>query len=228
LPWNYPFSLRWSVRCGVWFALFCPETAPDPFSTPVLLFRRVALGVAPQGSHKSVRAQLRHTARQATASPVRFAIRCRHVDRVTKVRCPCPVSRQRLCGSAPPSLGRVLAVQVPRRHRYYGVLRFPAVRSVPLRFLRKTVTTPCVCVRISDQARRRLGARGFQVRQPLGSLLVKRWRRSGVPSSWGTLVCLCPVLGPRQDQRSRPYTASAWPPFIQRRRLLARGNFGAQ
>ena len=30
------------------------------------------------------------------------------------------------------------------------------------------------------------------------------WRRSGLPGSWGTLVCLRPVLRPRQDRRTRP------------------------
>ena len=34
--------------------------------------------------------------------------------------------------------------------------------------------------------------------------MLKRWKRQGVPSSWGTLFCLRPVLGPRRDQPVRP------------------------
>jgi hypothetical protein len=56
----------------------------------------------------------------------------------------------------------------------------------------------------------------------------ERWRPWGVPSSWGTLVCLRPVLRPRRD---RPYQAAAvgrrGPTRIVRRGLSTRGNFGA-
>ena len=51
---------------------------------------------------------------------------------------------------------------VPRVHQYYGALRFPTARPDTLRFLRVTVTTPCACFRLSDQARRRLAARSFR------------------------------------------------------------------
>jgi hypothetical protein len=34
---------------------------------------------------------------------------------------------------------------------------------------------------------------------------IKRWKRQDVPSSWGTLVCLGPVLRPRRDRQVRPY-----------------------
>src|SRR5258707_15036133 len=30
-------------------------------------------------------------------------------------------------------------------------------------------------------------------------------RRPDLPGSWGTLVCLCPALGPQQDRRPRPF-----------------------
>lgn len=33
---------------------------------------------------------------------------------------------------------------------------------------------------------------------------IKRWKRQGVPSSWGTLMCLRPALRPRRDQPARP------------------------
>jgi hypothetical protein len=42
----------------------------------------------------------------------------------------------------------------------------PRAHPVALRFLRVAVTTPCVCVRLSVQARRRLAAWGFRDWQP--------------------------------------------------------------
>lgn len=36
------------------------------------------------------------------------------------------------------------------------------------------------------------------------SQILSDWRRQDLPSSWGTLVCLCPVLRPRQDRRTWP------------------------
>ena len=44
-------------------------------------FGRVAPGVTPRGSHRSVRARLRHTARQGTGSPSRVGIPAGCVDR---------------------------------------------------------------------------------------------------------------------------------------------------
>jgi hypothetical protein len=104
--------------------------------------RRVSPAVARRASHRSVRAQLRHTARQATGSPYRFASRGHSVNQGAEVQCPRLVSCPQDCSSALPSLHRVLAVRVPRLRRYYEVLRFPAALPVTLRFLRLTVTIP--------------------------------------------------------------------------------------
>jgi hypothetical protein len=131
--------------------------------------------------------------------------------------------------SAPPSLPRVQAEPVPLLRRYYEVLRFPDVLAAVLRFLRATVTIPCACLRHSCQVRRRLGAGGFgSGTSPRGQFL-KRWRRPGVPSSWGTLLCLRPALGPRRDQRYQALTVGRHGPTrIQLRGLSTRGNFGAR
>ena len=43
----------------------------------------------------------------------------------------------------------------------------------------------------------------------------------GVPSSWGTLLCLRPVLRPRRDRTTRPYGGPTRPPGCQNRRLAA-------
>ncbi len=154
---------------------------------------RVALGVTSQGSHRSGRAQLTHPARLVAVSRALcypWSFRGQWIG----VQCPRTVARARFRDKAPPSLHWLLAARVPRLLWYYGVLRFPYALPAALRFLRATVTIPCACVRLSIQVRRRLGARGFRVWQPLDSQSLKRWRRTGVPSSWGTLVCLCPVL----------------------------------
>ena len=52
------------------------------------------------------------------------------------------------------------------------------------------------------------------------------WRRQGLPRSWGTPMCLCPALRPRQV-RSHPTTrgASTRPPLKSKRRLLQLDSF---
>src|SRR5262249_35601017 len=147
-----------------------PERAGD------LLLRaglgRVGGGVAPAASHRSGRAQLRHPARPvADSHALRYPWSFR--GQLIEVQCPRAVARPRPRDEAPPSLPRVLAARVPRPQRYYGALRFPAVLAVPLRCLRKTVTTPCACVRRSTQARRRLGARSVRVRPPPGPVVIE-------------------------------------------------------
>ncbi len=172
------------------FALWLQE---NRFRVVPRKMSRVALGVTSQGSHRSGRAQLTHPARLVAVSRALcypWSFRGQWIG----VQCPRTVARARFRDKAPPSLHRLLAARVPRLLWSYGVLRFPYALPAALRFLRATVTIPCACVRLSIQVRRRLGARGFRVWQPLDSQSLKRWRRTGVPSSWGTLVCLCPVL----------------------------------
>ena len=132
--------------------------------------RRVGGGVAPAASHRSGLAQLRRPARPvADSHALRYPWSFR--EQLIEVQCPRAVARPRPRDEAPPSLHRVPAARVPRLHRYYEALRVPAVRPVPLRCLRKTVTTPCACVRRSTQARRRLGARSVRVRPPPGPVV---------------------------------------------------------
>jgi hypothetical protein len=51
----------------------------------LLFMGRVGEGVASLSSHRSVLAQLRHTARHVTGLPPRCAIRCRYVDKVLRL-----------------------------------------------------------------------------------------------------------------------------------------------
>jgi hypothetical protein len=132
--------------------------------------------------------------------------------------------------SAPPSLPRVQAEPIPLLRRYYEVLRFPTARDAALRFLRATLTTPCACLRVSGQVRRRLGAGGFWVwHLPAQASMLKTWKRQGVPSSWGILMCLRPALRPRRDPHYQAIAVGRHGPTHNvPRGLSTRGNFGAQ
>src|SRR5262249_58163431 len=45
---------------------------------------------------------------------------------------------------------------------------------------------------------------------------VRRGRAAGLSGCWGTLVCVRPVLGPRQDRHARPWRRSnTVPPLVQ-------------
>jgi len=131
--------------------------------------------------------------------------------------------------AAPPSLPRVQVEPVPLLRRYYEVLRFPTARDAALRFLRATLTTPCACLRVSGQVRRRLGAGGFWVwHLPAQASISKTWRRQGVPSSWGILMCLRPALRPRRDPHYQAIAVGRHGPTHNvPRGLSTRGNFGA-
>ena len=66
--------------------------------------------------------------------------RCRSTGRV---------ALQRSRNPAPPSLGRVPSGRVPRRHRYYEVLRVPGLRLASLLLHSLRDTTTCACALLS-------------------------------------------------------------------------------
>ena len=123
------------------------------------------------------------------AFPLRYPLALRLPE--TEVRRPRQVSRQRFCGSALPSLSRVPAVRVSRRPWYYEVLRRPVSRSPHFVSFAWRYHPVRLCSFL-PQARRRLGAWSFRDWQPRASL----WSgdEQGLPGSWRTLLCLCPVL----------------------------------
>src|SRR5207249_7210216 len=83
----------------------------------------------------------------------------------------------------------------------------------------------CSCL---PQARRRLGAWGFRVWQPRANVFPE-WRRPGLPSSWGTLVFLRPVLRPRQVRTHQAITVRQHGPRVVNREGITRQvPFGAQ
>jgi hypothetical protein len=161
---------------------------------------RVGGGVAPAASHRSGLAQLRHPARPvADSHALRYPWSFR--GQLTEVQCPRAVARPRPRDEAPPSLHRVLAARVPRLPRYYEALRFPAALPDTLRFLRMMVTRPSrLCSFLLPSPTPTWGREVLGLALSQGQML-KSWRRQGVPSSWGTLLCLRPVLRPRQEQR---------------------------
>ena len=94
----------------------------------------------------------------------------------------------------------------------------------PARFvvLRTPVTDPRACVR---SARPDAGRRPGALRGGSSTPLFPIRQRSDLPGSWRTLLCLCPALGPRQDQRTRPCGALTRPPTETRRRLPRKYDF---
>jgi len=50
----------------------------------------------------------------------------------------------------------------------------------------------------------------------------------GIPGSWGIRCAYALFSDPGRTDASSHFDAPTWPPFRQRRRLQARGNFGAQ
>jgi hypothetical protein len=189
---------------------------------------RVALGVTSQGSHRSGRAQLTHPARLVAVSRALcypWSFRGQWIG----VQCPRTVARARFRDKAPPSLHRLLAARVPRLLWYYGVLRFPYALPAALRFLRATVTSPCACVRHSNQVRRRPGAGSFRVWQPPAKPVIKEMATYGRPKFLGNpcapMPCSLTPAGPRQQAT----TLLRHGPRSQHDEGYPRvGNFGAQ
>jgi hypothetical protein len=186
-------------------------------ATPEMV-RRVGGGVAPAASHRSGRARLRHPARQTTDSRARCGIRRGYVDRGTGDEAPALWPPGRAVVRRPlPSTGS-------RRVRFPGLRgtmeRCDSLRTVTAGFLVVHPPLPLgyVCFRLSLPARRRPGARGSRTAAPRGAIAVES---QGVPSSWGTLLRRCRVLGPRRDRTTRPYSGPTRPPIWRSRRLPA-------
>ena len=54
------------------------------------------------------------------------------------------------------------------------------------------------------------------------------WERQGLPGSWETRCAYALFSDPGRPNASGQYKALTWPPLASRRRLRAKGNFGAQ
>jgi hypothetical protein len=116
-----------------------------------------------------------------------------------------------------PSLHRVAAGPLPRLRRYYegAVTSCRSSRRTSLSFVwRLPRSHSNVSLRNGRVPPPQPGV-GHPV-SPAGSV---PWKRQDLPRSWGTLMCLCHVLRPRQDQSVRPYDGPVLPPLCPQRRL---------
>jgi hypothetical protein len=85
----------------------------------------------------------------------------------------------------------------------------------------------CACVCLSRLARRR--PRGLELWDWQPQRQLERWRRQDLPGSWKTLLCLRPVLRPRQDRRIRPIRCADVAPAPSTAKTRCKNtNFGAQ
>jgi hypothetical protein len=111
---------------------------------------------------------------------------------------------------APPSLARIPSGTVLLVPWYYGVLRRPGSLFAALRCLRVAIPAraPAFVSPTRPDAGRGPGAFGSGSPTPVFT----DGETQGFSGSWGTPVCLCPVLGPRQDCSVRPYDGYSMAP----------------
>ena len=100
--------------------------------------------------------------------------------------------------------------------------RSDSLPPVPPRFvsLRLAIPSRVACVR-SRSGPTPTGGQGFVVRLSPAPDVVEM-ETQGVPSSWGTLMCLCPVLRPRQDRYHQAIAVRRRGPRVMQRRRLPR------
>jgi hypothetical protein len=183
---------------------------------------RVAPGIAPWRSHRSVRAQLRHTVRPVMDSPSRFAIRGRYVDPRTRYgaldglpnhesmtnislpstgspryRFPSFDSTMKMCDSLPPS------------------------RRASLPSLGDTLCGACRSLPAIQNAKSR--ARGSHAGPPTGLVHRETIRVSQVPGeSWYAYALL---FDPGRTDVTGHTSPSARPPLCPQRRLPRKSSF---
>ena len=112
------------------------------------------------------------------------------------------VSLQQFRNPAPPSLRRVPAGWVPRLHRYYEALRFPTDRLAALRGASRGDTSPCACIRLSAQVRRRPAARSLWSGAPRPDFRRGEVRASQVPGEPWCVYAL--FFDPGGTRRTKP------------------------
>jgi len=143
---------------------------------------RVALGVAPQGSHKSGRAQLRHPVRPVMAARARFAVRGGCVNPQLRYKAPIGF----------PPHGSMTGIPLPstgspryRFPRFNGTMKMRDSRRPSHRasFPSLGDTRRCACRFAPSGPERTTAGLGFVIRSPLPEN--NAWRRSGPPKFLG-------------------------------------------
>jgi hypothetical protein len=157
----------------------------------------------------------------------RSAIRCCFVDTSTGSDAPAMFPSNGVMTRRPLLSAGSLGV-VPPPHRYYGTLRLPTVPLASLRCLRSAIQPVASWFAPKRPRRAIVGSGELMTRFPSR---VSRWRRSGLPGSWGTLMIIVRALRPRQD-RSRSVgpseTRPARPPLMSTTKAPGVFSFGAQ
>jgi hypothetical protein len=172
--------------------------------------RRVGPGVGPRASHRSVRAQLRHTARQVTGSHPGYALRGRCGNRGPRLGFLARwLGRGSVTRPSLPSAGRPQG-EFPDFH---GTIKgSDSYRPVPPDSGVRPAIPPLRRTLRSAGARRTPRQPGvFRFGNPV-SRSDGRGRAAGLSGCWGTLVDVRRVLGPRQAPGARPVAASGHGP----------------
>jgi hypothetical protein len=178
--------------------------------------------------HTSGRAQLRHPVRPVMEPRSRLASRGGYVDPELGYKVP--------IGLPPhgPTIGIPLPSPGPPRYRFpcfIGTMRMCDSRRPSHRasFPSLGDTRRRACRFAPGGPERTTAGRGLLIRSPLPEKAPGD--DPGLPSSWGTLVCLRPALRPRRDRRYRDKAIAVdrrGPTHIVPRGLSTRGNFGAR
>jgi hypothetical protein len=120
-------------------------------------------------------------------------IRCSSVDTIRGTR-PSACSRTSNLRHGVPFSPRGSGGPVPPVQRYYGTLRLPTVHFAALRCLRLAIPPVASCllptIATHDRGHRGVVGSGLPSRN-------SRWKRSGLPGSWGTLMIIVRALRPR-------------------------------
>ena len=187
------YSLQKGKRCQEPFSLFklkkvppgrsggCPPELPQIRTCPIKASGSSGHGLAAHGG-----------------APARDPLLVR--GHGSRFQCTGHVSLQRLRNAAPPSLHRVLAGGVPRLRRYYEALRFPAAVSPRFVVLRVAIP-PCAPLFAPTRQCAYPADRGLGIRFPFRNGMTES---AGRPRFLGSLLHLCPILGPRRDRHASP------------------------
>ena len=177
----------------------------------MLLSGRVALGITPQSSHRSGRAQLRHPVRPARDSLARFAIRRRYVDPGPRFKAP----------DGLPTYGSLTDIPLPSPGP--PRFRFPCFNGTmemcdSLRLSRRASlpslgdTLRCACSFAPNGPRHQTVGLGFAIRSPHPD--ESAGRQAGPPKVPGQpavpLPCSSTPAGPNTPGHR---DVSAWPPL---------------
>ena len=116
--------------------------------------------------------------------------------------------------------------EFPGFHGTIRALRLPAARPAALRCLRLAVPREHSLFR--SRAAECCRRRAWSWSPGISGRELLPWRRQDLPRSWGTPLCPCPALRPRQDRRVRPLRHAGAAPALTTTKAPAFATFEAQ